>query len=58
VLRSTSPGAETVLKALGASTTTYRDNTTAAGTTYYYEVRAVTAKGPGPVSNEVAVTAA
>lgn len=57
VLRSTSPGTEAVL-ASGVAGTSYVDTSVSPGQTYYYEVMAVNAAGPGPVSNEASATLA
>jgi hypothetical protein len=54
VWRSDTSGAETFLAA--ASGTTYTDPTATNGTTWYYQVRALNAVGPGPLSNELSAT--
>ena len=53
IYRSTSPGQETLLTSVSATTLTYRDSSTRRGTRYYYVVRAVNAVGVGPPSAEV-----
>jgi hypothetical protein len=55
VLRGTSSGTETVL-ATGVTGTTYTDSTVTNGTTYFYEVEAVTAVATSLPSNEVSAT--
>jgi fibronectin type 3 domain-containing protein len=55
VYRSTTHGAETLVARVGTSTS-YTDNTTAYGSTYYYQVTAANAVGEGPRSNELPVT--
>lgn len=56
VYRSTAPGAETFLVAVG-NVTSYKDTATKRGTTYYYSVAAVSAVGEGPLSNEASAPA-
>jgi fibronectin type 3 domain-containing protein len=56
VERGTSSGSRTDLATLPAGTTTYTDSQAAAGTTYYYAVRAVNSVGTGPASAEVSAT--
>jgi hypothetical protein len=51
IYRSTVPGLEQFLIAVG-NTTHYSDEGLAAGTTYYYQVAAVNAVGESPKSNE------
>jgi fibronectin type 3 domain-containing protein len=56
VYRGTSPGDETLL-ASGVSGTNYVDNNVTRGTTYYYEVTAVSTGGQSTDSTEASVTA-
>ncbi len=55
VYRSTTSGNETLLATLGL-VTTYADETTDNGTTYYYEVSAFSVVGEGGLSNELSAT--
>ena len=55
IYRSTLSGAETFLVAVGA-VSSYTDETTTFGTTYYYKVSAVNAMGEGGLSNELSAT--
>jgi fibronectin type 3 domain-containing protein len=55
VYRGTSSGGETLLTTLG-NVTSWTDNNTANGTTYYYEVSAVNSMGEGVASNERSAT--
>jgi fibronectin type 3 domain-containing protein len=57
VFRGTSSGGETLLATLG-NVTSSTDTTAATGTTYDYEVAALTAGGEGAVSNELSATPA
>ncbi|MGB8649292.1 MAG: fibronectin type III domain-containing protein [Mycobacteriales bacterium] len=52
ILRGTAPGTESPVQTLSTGTS-YVDTTVTAGTTYYYEVVASNANGPGAPSNEV-----
>jgi hypothetical protein len=52
VLRGESTGHEVPLAQLGASATSYTDQSVTNGLEYYYEVEAVNAAGQGPPSNE------
>jgi fibronectin type 3 domain-containing protein len=56
ISRATAPGQETVIGTVAAGTTTFADQTAAAGATYYYRVAAVNAVGVGDPSNEVSAT--
>ncbi|HET9497246.1 MAG TPA: S8 family serine peptidase [Candidatus Limnocylindria bacterium] len=59
VWRGTSPGSEAFHVAPVGLGTTYTDTTDVTnGTTYYYQVRAVNAVDPGPLSNELSATPA
>ena len=59
IYRSSTSGAETLLTTLASTATTYTDSGLASGSTYYYKVAAVNAKGTGALSNEKsAITAA
>jgi hypothetical protein len=51
VLRSSTPGTETLLTTLG-TVTTYLDTAVTVQARYYYTVRAINAKGTGSASNE------
>ena len=55
IWRGTSSGGESLLTTVGV-TTSYTDSTVSNGTTYYYQVAAVNAVGPGPGSNERSAT--
>ena len=55
IYRSTVSGAETFLVAVGA-VSSYTDETTTYGTTYYYKLSAVNATGEGALSNELSAT--
>jgi fibronectin type 3 domain-containing protein len=55
VYRSTARGAETLVTGTGTGTS-FIDDSTAYGSTYYYEVTAVNAVGESPRSNEISVT--
>src|SRR5262249_35921386 len=55
IYRGTTSGGETPLITVG-NITTYTDETTTYGTTYYYEVSALTSAGEGPRSNEMSAT--
>ena len=55
VYRGTASGGETLLATVG-NVTTYTDETTTYGTTYYFQVSAVTAAGEGARSNEMSAT--
>jgi fibronectin type 3 domain-containing protein len=57
IYRSTSPGKETFLTAVG-NVTSYKDMTNVRGVTYYYEVSAMNGVGEGPLSNEARAPAA
>ena len=57
IWRGTSSGGESLLTTVGV-TTSYTDSTVSNGTTYYYQVAAVNAVGPGPGSNERSATPA
>src|SRR5437899_2191863 len=54
IYRGTSSGAESLLDASDVST--YTDNAVANGTTYWYQVTAVTSAGEGPRSTEQSAT--
>jgi len=56
VWRSTSSGAEQWVATLGV-VTSYTDTNTTSGTRYYYEVLAINALGPGPLSAETSARA-
>ncbi|MDP9300071.1 MAG: S8 family serine peptidase [Actinomycetota bacterium] len=51
IYRSTTPGSEVFLVAMG-NVTGYKDAATRRGTTYYYRVSAMNSNGEGPRSNE------
>jgi fibronectin type 3 domain-containing protein len=55
IYRSTTSGAETFLIAVG-NVTTYTDETTTGGTTYYFQVSAVNAAGESARSGELSAT--
>jgi subtilisin len=55
IWRGTSSGTESLLTTVGV-TTSYTDSSASNGTTYYYQVAAVNAVGPGPGSNERSAT--
>jgi fibronectin type 3 domain-containing protein len=55
VYRSTTRGAETLVTGTDTGTS-FTDNSTAYGSTYYYEMTAVNAVGESPRSNEISVT--
>jgi hypothetical protein len=55
VMRSTSPGTETILTT-GVTTTSYTDKNVAVGMTYYYQVSGVNSGGQGPSSQEKSAT--
>jgi titin len=55
IWRGTSSGGESLLTTVGV-TTGYADSSVSNGTTYYYQVAAVNAVGPGPGSNERSAT--
>jgi fibronectin type 3 domain-containing protein len=55
VYRSTTSGGETFVAAVGL-VTTYTDETTSYGTTYYYQVSAFSSIGEGGRSNELSAT--
>jgi cellulose 1,4-beta-cellobiosidase len=55
IYRSTVSGAETFLVAVGA-VSSYTDETTTYGTTYYYKLSAVNTTGEGALSNELFAT--
>ncbi len=57
VYRGTTSGGETPLTTLG-TVLTYQDTGVTGGTTYYYEVAAITSVGTGPKSNEASATPA
>lgn len=53
VYRRTAGTSSILLAKLNASATSYSDSQIKAGTTYYYKLTAINAKGQGPASNEV-----
>ncbi len=59
LLRSTKSGSETAYGSVSCttSTCTYTDSGTTRGTTYFYEVAAVNAKGTGPNSSQASARA-
>jgi fibronectin type 3 domain-containing protein len=58
IYRGTTAGGESLLTNVPAGTTTYNDSAPATGTTYFYYVKAVSAAGSSPSSNEVSVGSA
>jgi fibronectin type 3 domain-containing protein len=54
--RGTTSGGETLLTSVGASTTSYADNSASNGTTYYYQVTATNSIGEGARSTETSAT--
>jgi fibronectin type 3 domain-containing protein len=56
IYRGTSPGGETLLTSAPANVTSFADGGLTNGTTYFYEVSAVNARGEGPRSSEVSAT--
>jgi hypothetical protein len=55
VMRGGSSGSETSLATIGPSSTSFTDNTSSPGNTYYYRVVAQNAVGNSPPSNEYSV---
>lgn len=58
IFRGTSPGASALLATVSGGTTSYLDSTAAAGSTYYYRIKAVSSAGASAFSNEVSVSTA
>ncbi len=58
IYRGTSSGSETFLTSTNTTATTYRSTGLTNGTTYYFEVTAVTLAGEGSLSNEASATPA
>jgi subtilisin-like proprotein convertase family protein len=58
IYEGTSSGGETLLQSTGSTATTYTSTGLTNGTTYYFEVTAVTLVGEGPISNEASATPA
>ena len=56
VYRHTAGGSYALITSLTASQRSYRDQTTASGTLYYYEVTAKNAAGSSTPSNEASAT--
>ncbi|HXW78606.1 MAG TPA: fibronectin type III domain-containing protein, partial [Acidimicrobiales bacterium] len=58
IYQGTSSGGEVLLTSTSTTATTYTSTGLTNGTTYYFEVTAVTLVGAGPVSNEASATPA
>ena len=56
IYRGNSPGTETFFASISGSVTSYMDNSTIPGSSYYYHVTAVNSAGESKPSNEVSTT--
>jgi subtilisin-like proprotein convertase family protein len=56
IYQGTSSGSETLLQSTGSTATTFTSTGLTNGTTYYFEVTAVTLAGEGPLSTEASAT--